>query len=125
MAKAKDKVVSLTQAQLDEDLNHMPTWTGNSLRVTPFLEAVAHDLRHGTYHAANADQFEAMVEAVKNYFEELVITEGAEMHGLDDLLEAEEYVANGRREHVVFTTEEEAEVVADNVVPLPLPDGRS
>jgi hypothetical protein len=87
---------SLTQAELNEDLNATPMWTGNSSRVTPFLEAVANDMRHGTYHAACADQFEEMAEAVKNYFEELVMVEGADMPGLAELDEALEYVANGR-----------------------------
>jgi hypothetical protein len=53
-------------------------------------------MRHGTCHAACADQFEEMVEAVKNYFEQLVTVEGADMPGLAELDEALEYVANGR-----------------------------
>jgi len=90
MSKPKKlrEVKSLTDAQLNEDLNATPTWTGNSLRVRPFLEAVANDARHGTYHASCADQFEEMAEAVKNYFEQLVVVEGADMPGLDDLIDA-------------------------------------
>jgi hypothetical protein len=93
---SRTKMKSLTQAELNEDLNATPTWTGNSLRVTPFLVAVANDMRHGTYHAACADQFEEMAEAVKNYFEQLVTVEGGDMPGLTELDEALEYVANGR-----------------------------
>jgi len=74
-------------AKLDKSnpLDASPTWTGNSLRVTPFLEAVANDARHGTYHASCADQFEAMAEAVKNYYDQLILVEGADMPGFDGL----------------------------------------
>jgi hypothetical protein len=73
-------------AKLDKSnpLDASPTWTGNSLRVTPFLEAVANDAPWDLSRSC-ADQFEAMAEAVKNYYDQLILVEGADMPGFDDL----------------------------------------
>jgi hypothetical protein len=91
IVKGNLKELTAAAAALDEShpLNESHTWTGNGRIVQPFLEAVAHDQRFGTYHHATADLFEEMAAAVKAYFEELVIVEGADMPGLEDLIDSE------------------------------------
>ena len=58
-ADALDKSHPLTESH---------THTGNGLIVLPFLEAVAHDERFGTFHAACADEFNELTVALRDYF---------------------------------------------------------
>jgi hypothetical protein len=117
MSKATEAAKTGAEAfRLDKThpLNDGPTRTGDGRIVGPFLEAVANDVRHGTYHAACAEEFETMTVAVRDYFNKLVEVEGADMPGLYDLDEAMEYAANGRVSHfdaAAYKTEA-------NVVPL-------
>jgi hypothetical protein len=79
-----------------DPLNDGPTRTGDGRIIGPFLEAVAHDERFGTYHASCAEEFDTMTVAVRDYFHKLIEVDGADMPGLQGLDEAMEYDANGR-----------------------------
>jgi hypothetical protein len=96
IATTADEAVRLDRP---DPINDGPTHTGDGRIVGPFLEAVAHDERFGTYHAACAEEFNEMTVAVRDYFNKLVEVEGADMPGLHDLDEAMEYTADGRIAH--------------------------
>jgi hypothetical protein len=111
IATTADEAVRLDKT---DPLNDGPTHTGDGRIVGPFLEAVAHDERFGTYHAACAEEFEAMTVAIRYYFNKLVEVEGADMPGLHDLDEAMECAADGRVSHF----DASAYKAEANVVPL-------